>query len=578
MILAFLYISLDQKKVVIRFSWYLAAAAAFASQLYMILYWQELARRLTAFLPMDYVFGFITIVLLLIAAKKYTGIWLPLVAVIFIAYAYFGPSLVGVFRFTPISLRRYLSTVYIGGDGIYGSTVGTSATFVFMFVLFGEFLLKLGAGQFIIDMAQSVCGRVRGGSAKIAVVASGLFGMVSGSPMANVSTTGSLTIPLMKKSGYSPEFSAGIVATAATGGQIMPPVMGAAAFIMADLINTTYATVCLAATLTGILYYVALFIMVDLEALKYGLKGIPADQIPNWKVVFRNGWHYTIALVVLVYLMLALQWSASKAAFWSIVVLCLVHLGKKILKGQPIEWKKLLDIMVDAAQGSIGIAVACACAGIIVGTFVATGLNLRFSTLLVNLAGGSLPLLLIFSMIAALILGMGLSATPVYILLSVLVVPAITSFGVSRLAAHMFVFYFGSIAPITPPVGLAFYVSAGLAQAKPMKTGLYATMLAIAGFIFPFIFIYSPALLMQGSVFEIAWAAVTSLIGVISLAIALEGYFRGKINTATRILLFVGAIITIIPEIYSTTAGLIIVVAVMGWNFYSSRRKLTGSE
>jgi TRAP transporter 4TM/12TM fusion protein len=527
---------------------------------------------------MDYVFGFITIVLLLIAAKKYTGIWLPLVAVAFIAYAYFGSHLSGVFRFTQISLRRYLSTVYVGGDGIYGSTVGTSATFVFMFVLFGEFLLKLGAGQFIIDMAQSVCGRVRGGSAKIAVVASALFGMVSGSPMANVSTTGSLTIPLMKKSGYSPEFSAAIVATAATGGQIMPPVMGAAAFMMADLINTTYATVCLAATLTAVLFYVALFVMVDLEALKHDLKGIPADQVPNWKVVFRNGWHYTIALIVLVYLMLGLQWSASKAAFWSIVVLCIVHIGKKIMNGQPLEWKKLLDIMLDAAKGSIGIAVACACAGIIVGTFVATGLNLRFSALLVDLAGGSLPLLLIFSMIGALILGMGLSATPVYILLSILVVPAITSFGVSRLAAHMFVFYFGSIAPITPPVGLAFYVSAGLARAKPMKTGMYASMLAIAGFIFPFIFIYSPALLMQGSVFEIAWATVTSLIGVISLAIALEGYFRSKINSAMRILLFIGAIITIIPEVYTTIAGLVIATGVIGWNLHCSRRKLTISE
>lgn len=567
--IGFLLMAKKSKKALFRCGFYLCAILSLVVFMYIFINRNVITLRVTSMIPTDFLFGIISIVLVLILTYKALGIWMPLIAAVFILYSYIGPHLTGVLRFRAVSLQRFLSTVYLSEEGIFGSITGVSATYVFMFILFGEFLMEFGAGQFIIDLAESAFGKFRGGSAKIAVIAAGLFGMVSGSSPVIVAGTGPFTIPLIKKAGYSGEYAGGVVAAASVGGLIMPPVMGAAVFIMADTLQMTYGAICIHASVCAVLYFASLFFMADIRALKIKDVGIAKDKLPNGKKVFLSGWHHLISVFLLVYLLCVLQWSAAKSAFWAIVALyaayfirALISKDKLTLKG---ELSKMVNICRRTGEGMVTVCSACVCAGIIIGCLTATGLNLRMSAMLVALSGGSKLLLLLLAMVGNIILGMGLPPLSVYIVMSIMVAPALIQLGIPAFAAHMFVFYFGIMASITPPVGIAFYVSSGIAESDPMKTGLSAWKFALAGFIMPFVFVYNPALLLMGSTGKIIWTILTCVIGLVALSYAIEGYMHaaGTIPIPMRILLVIGAIITVIPEIISTIIGLVIIISIV---------------
>jgi TRAP transporter 4TM/12TM fusion protein len=559
--LLWLYDALEHKNMARRIISCSLCLASVAINLYISLNWLALSRRTTNLNTFDIAVAIAIVVIVLLATWKSVSVWMMLVGVLFIGYAYFGPMLTGIFRYKGISLMRALSSIVMSSEGIYGSTLAVSATYVFMFILFGDFLLQYGAGQFIIDLAQAAFGRFRGGSSKVAVLASGLFGMVSGSATANVMGTGIFTVPLIKKSGYSPEYAGALVAAASTGGLIMPPVMGAAAFLMANFLSIPYGSLCIYAAIPAVYYFINLFIVSDLRAIRIGDHGLSKDKLPKGKEVFMEGWHYLICIVVLVVFLCVLRWSASKSCVLSIASLLIADYIRRLFTRDKINWidelKKLVNISVNSCKGCLPVAMSCACSGIIVGIFSATGLSLRFSGILVTLANGNTIALLIFAMIGALILGMGMPSVSVYILMAIIVAPALTKMGIPPLAAHMFLFYFGILAPITPPVGIAFYAAAGVAKSKPMPTGFAAWRMSLPGFILPFIFVYAPGIMLQDSALNTLWVCFYCLIGLLGMAFGLEGNVGTReINAATRVLTVVFALMTIVPELISTLIGI----------------------
>ena len=575
--LIYLYDASERKSRAARIADYALALLCLGVNAYIFFTWEELGMRTTALTTADIVVSVLLVALVLFSTYKTVGIWMPVISCAFILYAVLGPYIPGIFHFRGISLNRALSSICLSSEGIFGSSTGVSATFVFMFLLFGEFLLNYGGGDFIMKLAQSAFGRMRGASAKIAVIASGLFGMVSGSAAANVAATGTFTIPMMKSRGYSAEYAGGIVAAATTGGLLMPPVMGTAAFLMADMLGMPYGQVCLISAIPAFLYFASLFIVADVHAAKVGDQAIPAEERPSGREVLREGWHHLISLGVLVVLLCVFQLSASKACFYGCVALLAADYAAKLLRREKLDLKceldKLVSAFIRASKGAFAVACACACAGIIVGVFSATGLNLRFSNMLVDLAGGSQLLLLALAMIGAIILGMGLPSVSVYILMAIIVAPALVETGISVLSAHMFLFYFGSMAPITPPVGIAFYVAAGVADAKPMRTGLQAVRMALPGFILPYMFVYSPAIILQGSIWESALVALTCLVGLGALAVSLDGYYGARIPPAVRAVLFAAAILTVFPETVSTIIGVAVIVLLYAAQKIRLRRK-----
>lgn len=568
--LLWLYDALKQEKLFMRILDYILCAASIGMNVYIMVNWLALSRRTTAMLPLDLVVSILVVVMVLLGTWKSVSIWMMLVGLLFIAYAYFGPMMPGVFKFGGISLMRALSSIVMSSEGIYGSTLAVSATYVFMFIMYGEFLVKYGAGQFIIDLAYSVFGRFRGGSSKVAVLASGLFGMVSGSGTANVMGTGTFTIPLIKRSGYDGEYAGGLVAAASTGGLIMPPVMGAAAFLMAEFLGIPYGTLCIFAIIPAVLFFLNLFFVSDMRAIRYGDLGIPKNELPRTRDIFKGGWHYLISILVLVYFLCILRYSASRSCVYAIVALLVADYVKRLITRDKIsikeEGKRLMDIALGASKGSITVACACACAGIIVGVFSATGLNLRFSGILITLAGGNLLVLLILAAIGGLVLGMGMPSVSVYILMAIIIAPALTKMGVPMLSAHMFLFYFGILAPITPPVGICFYASSSIAGSKPMQTGFSAWRLSLPGFLLPFVFVYAPAIMMQGSVVEIIWTTFYCVVGLLGMACGFEGNIGRKLfHPVTRILVIGFSLATVVPEMYSTVIGLVGVVALVAF-------------
>lgn len=543
------------------------AAVSIGLNAYIFLNWDSIAMRSTSLTNMDIIVSVLLITIVLITTYKTIGIWMVLIASVFILYAVFGAYMPGVFRFRGISVNRALSSICLSSEGIFGSCTGVSATFVFMFLLFGECLLAYGGGDFIMKMSLSAFGGMRGAASKIAVVASGLFGMVSGSATANIAAIGTFTIPLMKSRGYKGEFAGGVVAAAATGGLLMPPVMGTTAFIMAAMIGVPYGEICLIAAIPAVLYFASLFTATDLYAVRVGDNAMTKEERPKGREVFRSGWYHVISIAVLVVLLCVLQISASRACFYSMVTLIAADYAARLINGQRIDLKAELttfkNIFVRAAKAALPIACACACAGIVVGVFSATGLNLRFSNILVELSGGNQFALLLLSMVGAIILGMGLPSVSVYILMAIIVAPALVKTGIPVISAHMFLFYFGLMAPITPPVGIAFYVASGLAESKPMKTGIQAIKLALPGFILPFMFIYKPGIILQDVPLQIVWAAGTTVLGLLALAVSFEGILKKRVKVAVRILLFVGAVLTIFPEMISSYIGIIMIAALL---------------
>lgn len=511
-------------------------------------------------LPIDYVLGTACILLVLEVTRRTIGPELPIVAIIFLMYGYFGRYMPGLFAHRGFPVERIINQMFLTTEGIFGAPLGVSATFVILFVLFGAFLEKTGIGRVFIDIAFAFTGKMRGGPAKAAVVASGFMGSISGSSTANVVTTGIFTIPLMKKVGYKPHFAGAVEAAASTGGQILPPVMGAAAFVMSEFTGISYIKIIISAAIPALLYYLSVGIMVHLEACKLGLKGLKEEELPSAKETLKKGWHLFLPVVVIVFFLVK-GMTPLLSAFYGIISILLVS---AISKETRIGLSGILEAMASGAKNAVGVAAACATAGIVVGIVTMSGLGLKLGSAIVALSMGNLFLTLFFVMVASIILGMGLPTTAKYIVLATMAVPALVQLGVPLMAAHLFVLYFGIVADITPPVALAAYAGAGIAEANPMRTGFTAVRLATAGFVIPYIFAYSPALLLLDTTIpEAVMVTVTACVGVYALAGAIQNYLLTDNNILERIMLAVAAVTMIKPGLYTDIVGFGLLFAVI---------------
>lgn len=459
-------------------------------------------------------------------------------------------------------LNELIANIGLSTQGIIGQMMGISATFIILFVIFGAMLEKSGAGQFFIDLAMSVFGRFRGGSAKVAVTSSALFGSISGSPVANAATTGVITIPLMKRGGYAPQYAAAVEAAASTGGMLLPPVMGAASFLIADFLQIPYTTVLAGAVFPALLYFISIFIMVDLNAAKKlattNQSSEPYNKVSAWALLKENG-HLMLPLLVLIYLLTIQKMTTLDSAFWAIVSIPVVTLLKKSTR---MSLTQVLNALQDGIRGTLSVAVACASAGIVVGAINMTGIGLRFSSVLIEVAGGNVLMILILTMVTSIILGMGLPAVAAYVVLAVLAAPAISSLGVDPLAAHLFIFYFGTLSSITPPLAIAAFTTAGIAKSSPFQTAFIATRLALVAFVVPFMFIYGPELLLKGSFFDIFVAVLTSIIGIYVMSVALEGYMKNKVRPLSRVLLLISGLLLLNVAWITDLAGVVLATLV----------------
>jgi len=520
---------------------------------------EAIAMREGRAIPSDIYLGTILVLLVLEASRRSLGWPLPIVAIFALAYAYFGPYFPGMLGHRGVGIRDLAPFMYLRTDGIFGVPLGVSASFIFLFCLFGAFLAASGAGQFFIDLAVSLTGKSTGGAGKAAVTACALMGTVSGSSTANAVTTGSFTIPLMRQSGYSPNFAAALVASASAGAQFLPPVMGAAAFIMAQFLGVSYWDIVVVAAIPAALYLVSIFVMVHFHAEKTGMKRIDASDLPKTFDTLKRGWNLLLPILVLI-LILASGYSPIRSVFWSIVAIVVCSwLGAKEYRMTP---KKILDAMISGALGAIEVAAACAVAGIIIGVIAITGVGLAFSSFILSLSYGILPLALVLTMLGSMILGLGIPTTAKYIIVSTLAAPALAQMGVPLIAAHLFCLYFGILADVTPPVALATFAAANIAKTPPMKAACTAFALAVAGFVVPFMFVYNPALLMRGSVFEIITMTVLALLGIVGLAAAVQGYFLSSLNMLQRILLFAVPILIIYPSNISKAIAVAIIAII----------------
>jgi TRAP transporter 4TM/12TM fusion protein len=545
--------------------WLCIAASAFT----IVYIWMEHERLITRFVyveepeTIDLVLGVIFILLVLDATRRVIGWALPVTAIIFLGYAFF----IAKMRFEQVIEIMYLTT-----EGIFGPTLGVSASYVIMFVLFGAFMERTGVGQLFMDFALSLTGHTAGGPGKVSVISSSLFGTVSGSAVANVMVDGPITIPLMKRSGFRPAFAAAVEATASTGGQIMPPVMGAAAFVMAEFLAVSYFQVTIWAIIPAILYYVAVFFAVHFEAKRVGLLGVPRAEIPRLRNVMHERGHLFIPLVVILAGLFG-GYSAPYCALAGTISCIPVALLRKSTR-QGISWRTAWYALQDGAKNSIAVALACACAGIIIGVIALTGAAINFTSVVVGLAHEFLLLALILTMMAGIVLGMGMPTTPAYIVMVSLLVPALIKLGAPVPAAHMFAFYFAILSAITPPVALAVYAAAGIAKANLWEAGWAAVRVGAAGFIVPFMFIYEPALLMLNGWAE--WhvsllAFISAIVGCITLAAGLYGYLLVACRMWERVVLVIAALLLIAPELISSLVGIILLLAIGAKQKYLDR-------
>ncbi len=534
------------------------AALAGSTMIYLVVNYQAILLRGGMPTKFDLIFGALAILFTLEAARRIVGLPIVLVALVFVLYARYGNYLPGFLTHRGFRWTRIINHMYLTTEGIIGSPIGVSSTFVFMFILFGAFLNKTGLGKFFIDLALAAAGHQAGGPAKVAVISSGFFGTISGSSVANTVTTGTFTIPLMKGIGYMPHFAGAVEAASSTGGQLMPPIMGAAAFIMSDFIGVPYITIAIAAILPALLYYMAVFIMIHMEAKRLGLKGLPKDQLPNTKKIFMSGGHLLIPLFIIVY-MLIKGYTPLKAAFYSILCTVAVAMCRKNTR---MKLSDIIGALDEGARSSLSVAAACACAGLVIGSVTLTGIGLKLANGIVSLAGGHLFVTLVLTMITSILLGMGLPTTAKYIVLASMAAPAIQKFGVPVLAAHMFIFYYGIVADLTPPVALAAYAGAGIAGASPMRTGFTALRLAIAGFLIPYFFVYNPELLMiNASIVNTTVPAVTAIAGTVLLSFAAAGYWMRNLNILERLVLLASSLLLIQPGWMTDGIGAVIAVA-----------------
>lgn len=531
--------------------------------IWIFIYSTPILNRAGSFETVDVVAGVLMALIVLEASRRTTGIAVPLIATVFICYALFGPYLPDFISHRGYSVKRLFTYLTLSTDGIFGVPLGVSASFILLFILYGAILRKTGAGAFFTDIAFAVTGWSRGGPAKAAVVSSTFFGMISGSSVANTVTTGCFTIPLMKRTGYPAHFAAGVEASSSTMGQIMPPVMGAAAFIMAEFLGTTYLKVCIAAFIPAVLAFFATFMQVHFRAVSMGLHGLSRSELPSIRQTFARGWHHVFSILLLVVFLMQ-DYSAERAVFWAIIATVLSSFIMAVIRKESLKafGRSLLEGFRDGAIGSVEVAAACAAAGIIIGSITMTGLGMKFSSFVIEASQGHLFLALPFTMIACLFLGMGVPTTAQYIIITALVAPALTQMGVLAISAHLFILYFGTRADITPPVALAAYAGAGIAQADPWKTGLSAFQLGLAGFIIPFMFVYSPELLLIGDPLNIALAFATAVLGVLCLAAAVQRCLLIEAKWYEAVVLMAAALLLIKPGVLTDISGLSLFLAV----------------
>lgn len=545
--------------------WLLIAVSAVT----IVYIWIEHERLITRFVyvedptELEFVLGTLFTLLVLEATRRVLGWALPLTAVIFVAYG---------FIVAKVHPGQMVEIMYLTTEGIFGQTLGVSAAYVMMFVIFGAFMERTGVGRLFMDFAISLAGRTAGGPGKVSVVSSSLFGTVSGSAVANVMVDGPITIPLMKRSGFKPHFAAAVEATASTGGQIMPPVMGAAAFVMAEFLAVPYLQVVVWALIPAILYYVAVFFAVHFEAKRVGLLGLPASEVPRLRDVMRERGHLFIPLVVILVGLLE-GYSAPLCALAGTFSCIPVALLRKSTRGD-ISWRTVWDALQEGAKNSIAVALACACSGIIIGVIFLTGAAVDFTAVVMRAAQDALVLALILTALAGLVLGLGMPTTPAYIVMVALLIPTMIKLGAPTPAAHMFAFYFAILSAITPPVALAVFAAAGLAKANMWDSGWAAMRVAAAGYIVPFMFVYEPALLMINGWDE--WhvsllAFVSASIGCMALAAGLHGYLLAACRMWERAVLVIAALLLIAPELYSSIVGIVLLFVIAAKQHFLDR-------
>lgn len=537
---------------------------------------------------MDIIFAIVTVILVLEAARRVTGIILPIVALVFLSYPFFSHQnwLPTILLTRNFDLGDIFGQLYLKTEGLFSTAIGASVQFIFLFILFGAFLSKSGMGQLFNDLALALAGHKQGGPAKVAVISSGFMGSINGSAVANVVGTGSFTIPMMKKVGYHKNFAGAVEASASIGGQILPPIMGASAFIMAETTGISYGIIALAALIPAVLYFLAVIMQVHFRAGRLGLRGIPKADLPRVKQVLKERGHLLLPIVGLIW-MLFMNIPVGFAAVYTIGLTIVVASLRKTTR---MSFKDILVAMEDGTRQSLSVMIACGAVGVIIGVVSLTGFGTVLTSAITEIGAGSLFFTLFLTMIASIILGMGLPSIPAYIITATMTAPALAEFGIPVLAAHMFVFYFGIFANITPPVALAAFAGAGVSGGNPMRTGFISLRLAIAGFIIPYLFIYNPAMLFIDptglpanatefplpAITEIVMIVITSVVGVIGLGSALEGFFKVNLNILFRLSLGVGSLMMIIPETYTDIVGSVIVILVFIWNWMQSKKD--GSE
>lgn len=536
--------------------------AGVASMVYVISQYVAISYRAGSPTQLDIVFGIVSILIILELARRVVGLQLMLVPTVFLIYLLFGQYIPGFLGHRPYSISRIINTLYLGTEGIFGAPLGASAVYVVAFVILGAVFEKTGLGQFFIRFAYSLTGRSASGPAQTAVVASGLFGMISGSPSANVVTTGAFTIPLMKSVGYKPEVAGAIEAVASTGGQIMPPIMGASAFIIAETLEIPYLKIVAAAFIPAILYYVATAASVHLQAKKRGLRP-DLLNVPRTVDVLREGWVFALPLIILLYLLIVVRLSPFKAAMVCLFATTVVAMLRASTR---ISFKSLLDALAASSNSALTIVSACAASGIVIGVVTLTGLGLKVSMVVMDIAKGNLLVALLLTQATAILLGMGLPTAAAYITTSVLLAPVLVNMGIPPLVAHLFVFYAAIVSNLTPPVCIASYAAAGVAKADPWRTAVVGFLFGVPGpYLVPFIFVYRPALTLAGGAgpYEIVGSVIIGLLAVLALASSLRGYALTRLSMPERVAAAVASILLIPPTQLTTTIGLIIVAAVL---------------
>ena len=549
----------DQKSKFERITAVISMVLGLSSVIYVTVNYMELQARSGIVLTIDKVFGVLLIISILDATRRTMGKALVIVVGVFIIYGFTGQYWPGFLHHAGLTFKNFTNLVYLTTDGIFGAALYTSSLYIVLFVALGALMEVSGIGDYITDLATAGFGKYRGGPAKVAVIASGLFGSISGSAVANVIGTGTFTIPLMKKSGYDPETAAAVEASASTGGQFTPPVMGATAFLIAERLAIPYFDLVKAAAIPAILYYASLLFSVDVYAQKNGLVGLSKDEVPKVRPLIKQ--IYLLSpLVFLVVVLSVMGKTVARAGLYTILLtLVIVMLDKK----HRLTPKKLVQVCVSAAKSAIPVAVACAMAGIISGVVMGTGVGFRLSSVLIEASGGQPLVLLILTMLVSLFMGMGIPTISAYLVLAILVAPALTTMGFSALASHMFIFFFGCISVITPPVALASYAGAGIAGCSPTKAGTRAFRLAICAFILPFLFCYNETLLAQGAWYNILWSMFSALIGVYCLACGQEGFFYNwKLAAWERVILIAGAFALVVPGVVSDLIGLVLFILI----------------